>query len=72
MSDDSSYQKLIDHIKNWVIPLPESELLLPIMKMRYTSEEAEFLSTFPLVPLSSRTPFCKGSFKKVGDSYRRA
>ncbi len=54
MSDDSSYQKLIDHIKNWVIPLPESELLLPIMKMRYTAEEAEFLSTFPLVPHSAK------------------
>ena len=49
MSENDSYQKLIDRTSNWFIPLPDSEYLLPILKLLYTPEEAEFLSKIPLV-----------------------
>ncbi len=54
MSEKDSYQKLIDRMNNWFIPLPESEYLLPILKLLYTPEEAEFLSKIPLVFHSSK------------------
>jgi NAD-dependent dihydropyrimidine dehydrogenase PreA subunit len=50
MSDRELYAGLIDHIRDWIFDLPESELLLPILKMRFTPEEAEFLAGFPHMP----------------------
>ena len=50
MSDEKAYESLIDHIRNWIFGLPESEMLMPLMKMRFTLEEAQFLSKFPHWP----------------------
>lgn len=50
MSDREVYAGLIDHLRNWIFDLPESQLLLPMLEMRFTPEEAEFLSRFPHIP----------------------
>ena len=54
MSEIESYQKLINRMKNWFIPLPDSDHLLPILKLLCSAEEAEFLSEIPLVFYSSK------------------
>ena len=54
MSEINSYQKLIDRIRNWFLPLPDSDLLIPILKLLYSAEEAEFLSSVPLIFHSSK------------------
>ena len=50
MPDREVYTGLIDHLRNWIFDLPESQLLLPMLEMRFTPEEAEFLSRFPHMP----------------------
>jgi Na+-translocating ferredoxin:NAD+ oxidoreductase subunit B len=50
MNDDQSYEKLIEHCNTWIYGLPESDLLRPLLKLRLTPEEAEFLSGFPHLP----------------------
>lgn len=50
MSEREVYTGLINHIRDWIFDLPESELLLPILKMRLIPEEAEFLAAFPHMP----------------------
>jgi electron transport complex protein RnfB len=50
MSDRELYAGLIDHLSNWMLDLPESQLLLPMLEMRFTPEEADFLSRFPHIP----------------------
>ena len=41
MSDREAYASLIDHIRDCIFDLPESELLLPILKMRLSSSRIE-------------------------------
>jgi len=50
MSDKEAYAGLIRHLRNWILGLPQSELLQPILELRFTPEEAEFLSGFPHKP----------------------
>jgi len=50
MSDEEIYASLIEHLRYWLFGLPVSELLLPLIKMRFTPDEAEFLSRFPHRP----------------------
>lgn len=50
MSDEEVYESLIGNLRNWIFGLPESELLLPLLRMRVTPDEAEFLSGFPHRP----------------------
>ncbi len=52
MSEKEAYADLIDHMRNWLFGLPESELLMPMLKLRFTPEEAAFLSRFPHLPHS--------------------
>ena len=50
MTNIDSYQKLIDHLGEWLFGIPESEYLLPLLKLRFTPEEAELLSQIPYLP----------------------
>jgi NAD-dependent dihydropyrimidine dehydrogenase PreA subunit len=50
MDEKQIYQGLIDHIREGFFGLPDSDLLMPLMKMRFTPEEAAFLSRFPHLP----------------------
>ena len=50
MSDEEVYESLIGNLRYWIFGLPESELLLPLLKMRVSPDEAEFLSRFPHKP----------------------
>lgn len=50
MSDKNVYGKLIEHAGNWILGIPDSDLLMQIFQLRFTPEEAEFLSGFPHRP----------------------
>jgi len=50
MSEQKVYEKLIARFRTWLFDLPDSELLMPLMKLRFSNEEAEFLSGFPFFP----------------------
>ena len=47
MSQEAIYQKFIEWLGKTWWQLPESDQLLPLIKARYTPEEAEFLTGFP-------------------------
>lgn len=44
MTDDSQYNDLIEKFRNWIIRLPESEYLMPLLKLRFTQESLFFFS----------------------------
>jgi electron transport complex protein RnfB len=50
MSEKKAYKDLIDHFRNWILDLPDSEVLMPMLELRFTPEDAEFLSKFPHRP----------------------
>lgn len=50
MSNDSAYLQLIEKQRKWIYNLPESEYLLPLLKLRMTESEAEFLLKIPFMP----------------------
>jgi Na+-translocating ferredoxin:NAD+ oxidoreductase subunit B len=50
MSHDKAYEELLSHMRNWLFGLPESDLLLPMLQLRFSPEEARFLATFPHRP----------------------
>lgn len=52
MSDKNPYSRLINHMRGWIIGLPEFEQLLPLLELRFSPEEAEFLADFPFLPHS--------------------
>ena len=57
MSNKDSYQKLIKHLGGWIFGIPESEYLLPLLKLRFTpeeAEEAELLSQIPFLPHTAK------------------
>ena len=47
MSEAAVYQKFIEWLGKTWWGLPESDQLLPMIKARYTREDAEFLTGFP-------------------------
>ena len=47
MSEREIYRKFIDWLGQTWWGLPDSEQLLPLIKARYTQEEAQFLTGFP-------------------------
>ena len=49
MSTDIYYKDLIEHLRNWIIRLPESEYLLPMLKLRFKPEEAQILAKIPFL-----------------------
>lgn len=50
MDKEKAYQAFIEHTRNWLFDLPDSEILLPLLELRFTPEEAAFLSIFPHLP----------------------
>jgi ferredoxin len=50
MAEEKVYHKLIEHLGEWVFGAPESEFLIPLLKLRFTPEEAELLSQIPYLP----------------------
>ncbi|MBI4963568.1 MAG: 4Fe-4S binding protein [Desulfomonile tiedjei] len=50
MTDEKAYVALIDRCRTGIFGLPESELLLPLFKIRFTREEAAFLLDLPDKP----------------------
>jgi len=52
MSEKQPYSDLIEHMQNWLFGLPQSDILLPMLELRFTPEEAAFLAKFPHMPHS--------------------
>lgn len=50
MTEKTAYSRFINHLQNWVIGLPESEYLYPLLEARLSPEEADFLADFPFLP----------------------
>jgi ferredoxin len=50
MPNHQAYTDLIEHMRNWIFGLPESDILLPLLELRFTPEEAAFLARFPHMP----------------------
>ena len=46
---DESYYKLIEHFREWIFGLPDSEELVPLLKYRITPEEAELMPKLPFL-----------------------
>jgi Na+-translocating ferredoxin:NAD+ oxidoreductase subunit B len=50
MTNKNAYIKLIEHTGKWLLGFTESEILTPMLELRFSEEEAEFLSAFPQRP----------------------
>ncbi len=48
------YEKLIEHLREFVIPPPKSDTLRQILEHRHTPEEAELMSKLPFAPSTAR------------------
>ncbi|MFW9782820.1 MAG: hypothetical protein ACFFFB_11110, partial [Candidatus Heimdallarchaeota archaeon] len=49
MSNDATYEDLISHLREWIIRLPDSKYLIPILKLRIKPEDATLLSRIPFI-----------------------
>jgi len=49
MNKKDYYINLINHLKDWILGLPSSEYLMPLIELRLTPEEAELLSKIPFI-----------------------
>ena len=49
MSEDEVYNRLINHYREWIFGMPDSEELLPLLKWRITPDEADLLSKMPFL-----------------------
>lgn len=52
MDTEQAYLDFIAHNRTWLFDLPDSELLMPIFKLRFSPEEAKFLAVFPHFPVT--------------------
>ncbi|GAH09841.1 unnamed protein product, partial [marine sediment metagenome] len=73
---DESYRKYIEHMSTWIFALPEHENLIPMLKMRISAEEAEFLSKVPFLPhtseeLSKRLNISRTEFEEKAKEFAR-
>ncbi len=50
MANKNAYENLINHLRNWIFRLPDSEYLMPMLELCYTPEEAKILSKIPFLP----------------------
>ncbi len=50
MSEQNVYERLLVRLRTWVFDLPDSDLLMPLLKLRFSNEEAQFLMSFPFIP----------------------
>ncbi|MFX1521998.1 MAG: 4Fe-4S binding protein [Promethearchaeota archaeon] len=49
MSKDSYYTDLIKHFRSWIIRLPESEHIMPLLKLRFKPDDAKLLTQIPFI-----------------------
>ncbi|MBY8990882.1 MAG: 4Fe-4S binding protein [Candidatus Lokiarchaeota archaeon] len=49
MSNTNQYEELIEHYRNWIFGLPDSEFLIPMLKARFTPEEAQIIAQIPFI-----------------------
>jgi ferredoxin len=49
MTETNVYKALINHYKEWIFGLPDSEYLQPMLEARFTPEEAKFLAQIPFI-----------------------
>jgi hypothetical protein len=47
---DVACKELIDNVGHWIFDLPDAEMLVPLIKMRFSENESGFLSNFPHGP----------------------
>ena len=52
MDKEKAYTRFIDHMQSFLIGLPESEVLMPLLEARLTPEEADFLADLPFLPFT--------------------
>jgi formate hydrogenlyase subunit 6/NADH:ubiquinone oxidoreductase subunit I len=50
MSEEATYMAFVEWFRNAGLHLPETAAMLPAIKARYTPEDADFLTGFPLSP----------------------
>ena len=50
MPHKRGFSRLIEHMQNWIIGLPDAEEMQQLLEARITIEEAEFLADFPFFP----------------------
>jgi NAD-dependent dihydropyrimidine dehydrogenase PreA subunit len=50
MSDEKPYSRFIEHMRGWVLGLPETKVLRPLLELRLTADEAGFLADLPFLP----------------------
>jgi ferredoxin len=50
MAEQNPYARLIAHMQEWVIGLPETETMQRLLEARMTPEESEFLARLPFLP----------------------
>ncbi|MBA7518834.1 hypothetical protein ES705_10908 [subsurface metagenome] len=49
ISKTKYYKDLIERFNNWIFRLPDSKHLMPLLKIIFTPEEAQFLSKIPFI-----------------------
>ena len=49
MSKTKYYKDLIERFNNWIFRLPDSKQLMPLLKIAFTPEEAQFLVKIPFI-----------------------
>lgn len=50
MTDIIQYKKLIERYRTWILGGPDTDLLMAMMELRFTPEEAGFLARIPFMP----------------------
>ncbi|HEC37005.1 MAG: Ferredoxin [Candidatus Lokiarchaeum sp. GC14_75] len=76
MSDTNSYTDLIEHYRNWIFGLPDSEFLQPMLEARFTPEDAQFLAQIPFIghdieKLSEKLNIPSGELIKKLDTFAK-
>ncbi|MHA2180153.1 MAG: indolepyruvate ferredoxin oxidoreductase subunit alpha [Promethearchaeota archaeon] len=49
MTETNPYKDLIEHYREWLFGLPDSEFLQPMLEARFTPDEAELISKIPFI-----------------------
>jgi Na+-translocating ferredoxin:NAD+ oxidoreductase subunit B len=50
MSRGEDYVRFMEHLRSWIIGLPDSEHLMPLLEACCTPEEADFMAELPFLP----------------------
>ena len=52
MDKKKAYMRFIEHMRTFLIGLPDSEVLMPLIEARLKPEEADFLADLPFLPFT--------------------